>query len=79
MVSSSGYIGIIVHSGLRGITSLIRALGLKEIFYDRILDFFHSHAINLETLTFLWCYLILKLLPQNLLPKVNNRLILIGD
>ena len=33
--------GLCVRSDLAGITSIVRALGLKEHCYDRLLDFFH--------------------------------------
>ena len=43
--------GITVRSDLRGATSVVRAMGLKEGSYDRILDFFHSISLDLEVLT----------------------------
>lgn len=43
--------GMTVRDDLLGATSIIRALGLKEICYDRILDFFHSTGLNLDKLT----------------------------
>lgn len=33
-----------------GATSLIRAMGLDEFYYDRMLDFFHSTGIDLQSL-----------------------------
>ena len=72
-------VGITVRPDLRGVTSLIRAVGLKEIFYDRLLDFFHSKAVAVDSLAALWGRLILTVLPDSLVPKINGRLIFIGD
>jgi hypothetical protein len=74
-----GLVGLTIRPDLRGVTSIIRALGLKEGFYDRLLDFFHSHAVHLDSLAALWCRLILTLLPAALVPKVQNRPVFIGD
>ena len=52
--------GMTVRSDLRGATSVVRALGLRESSYDRILDFFHSGALDLEVLTRTWVALLLK-------------------
>ena len=38
--------GFCVRKDLPGITSFVRALGLGAIFYDRLLDFFHSPALD---------------------------------
>ena len=67
---------MMVRGDLLGVTSLVRALGLKEICYDRILDFFHSSAVDLQTLTRLWVTLVLKIFD---LYTVHGRLILLGD
>lgn len=69
--------GMTVRSDLRGATSVVRALGLKESSYDRILDFFHSKALDLEVLTRTWVKLLLKIHPAVL--RVNGRLLLVGD
>jgi hypothetical protein len=74
-----GLVGITVRPDLRGVTSLIRAVGLKEVFYDRLLDFFHSKAVAVDSLAALWCRLILTVLPASLVPKINGRPIFIGD
>ena len=65
--------------GLRGVTSLIRAVGLKEVFYDRLLDLFHSKAVLVDSLAALWCRLILTVLPAPLVPKITERPILKND
>jgi hypothetical protein len=46
--------GMTIRVDLLGVTSIVRALGLRPYCYDRILDFFHSSALNLDTLTTLW-------------------------
>lgn len=71
--------GLTIRPDLRGVTSIIRALGLKEVFYDRLLDFFHSKAVLVDPLAVLWGRLILTVLPASLVPKVNERHVLIGD
>ncbi len=66
-----------VRVDLLGVTSFVRSLGLDEVCYDRILDFFHSPALNLEKLTKLWVKIVLKIHPS--LVRFNGRLVLIGD
>jgi len=74
-----GLVGLTIRPDLRGVTSLIRALGLKEGFYDRLLDLFHSTAVHLDSLAALGCRLLLTILPAALVPKFKNRIVLIGD
>jgi hypothetical protein len=71
--------GISIRTDLRGVTSIIRALGLQERFYDRLLDFFHSEAVVLDSLAALWRRLIMMSLPAALLPRIDGRPIFIGD
>lgn len=47
---SACLMGMTVRSDLMGVTSLVRSLGLKERLYDRLLDFFHSAALNPDDL-----------------------------
>ena len=63
---------------LRGVTSLVRSLGLRHEYYDRLLDFFHSPAVNLNALTQEWTALALRVL-KPLLFVVNGRLVLLAD
>ena len=44
--------GMTVRKDLLGVTSIVRALGLEPAGYDRLLDFFHSSALDLDKLTF---------------------------
>jgi hypothetical protein len=70
-------IGITIRPDRLGVTSIVRAIGLKEHCYDRILDFFHSSAMNITTVTRLWVEIVLSIFPGNL--KVNGRIIIVGD
>jgi hypothetical protein len=54
-------------------------LGLRDVFYDRLLDFFHSKAIKVDAVATLLCRLLIAHLPASVVPKVNGRLIFIGD
>src|SRR5436190_13434629 len=45
--------------------------------YDRLLDFFHSSALDLDKLTCAWCALVFRLDPGIL--RVNGRPVLVGD
>jgi len=67
-----------VRGDLLGITSFVRALGLKERCYDRLLDFFHSKAINLDALTRQWANLVLLTL-KPFLYTVKGRIVLVAD
>lgn len=69
--------GFCVRGELWGVTSTVRALGLKGMYYDRLLDFFHSPALCLETLTRRWSAVVVDNHPG--LTRVNGRLVLLGD
>lgn len=69
--------GMIVRTDLLGVTSTIRALGLKQKYYDTLLDSFHSSAIKLDTMTRLWTQVVLQRFPG--VVRVNGRLVLVGD
>jgi hypothetical protein len=66
-----------VRDDLWGVTSFVRVLGLEAACYDRLLDFFHSPALNLPALTRLWTTLVLSLHPS--LVMCNGRHVLVGD
>ena len=70
--------GMSVRKDLAGVTSIIRALGLRDGFYDRLLDCFHSPAINLDFLAVLWTKVILRCCARLLL-VVNGRFVLLAD
>ena len=67
-----------VRVDLLGVTSLVRALGLRPDCYDRLLDFFHSPAMDLEVLTQHWAKLVLTGL-RPFLYTVQGRLLLVAD
>lgn len=69
--------GLTVRTDLLGVTSIVRALGLHEKYYDNLLDNFHSEGIKLDKLAVLWAKVVLKLFPGIL--RVNGRVVLVGD
>jgi len=72
-----GLAGMTTRRELAGVTSIVRALGLKPACYDRLLDFFHSPAVNLDKLTRAWRDLAFRAHPGIL--RVNGRPVLVGD
>ncbi len=66
-----------VRGDLLGVTSLVRALGLKPECYERMLGLFHSTAVDLDWLTRLWVVVIQKVQPGML--RINGRKVLVGD
>jgi hypothetical protein len=66
-----------VRVDLLGVTSIVRAMGLKQSCYDRILDFFHGTGLDLDRLSRIWTKTVLKIFPD--VPRVNGRLLLVGD
>lgn len=68
--------GMTVRTDLLGVSSIVRALGLVPTCYDRILDFFHSPALCLDTLIRLWCGMVFK---QVGLVRIGGRPALVGD
>jgi hypothetical protein len=69
--------GFSTRKDLLGVTSIVRAVGLEPACYDRLLDFFHSPALDLDKLTFAWCALRFRALPG--IPRLNGRPVLVGD
>jgi hypothetical protein len=69
--------GMCIRDDLMGVTSVVRTFGLKEHCYDRILDFFHSPAVNVQRLSNLWVKAVLRIFPDIL--TVNGRLLIVGD
>lgn len=68
--------GMTVRTDMMGVSSIVRALGLVSACYDRILDFFHSPALCLDTLTRLWRGLVFK---QPGIVRMGGRPVLVGD
>ena len=69
--------GMTTRKDLMGVTSIVRALGLVPVCYDRLLDFFHSPALDLNTLTRAWGSLVFRVHPGVL--RVRGRPVLVGD
>jgi len=69
--------GMTTRQELAGVTSMVRALGLLPACYDRLLDFFHSSALDLEKLTCAWRDVVFRTHPAIL--HVNGRSVLVGD
>ena len=69
--------GMTTRKDLMGVTSFVRALGLVPTCYDRLLDFFHSSALDLNKLTRLWRRLVFRVHPG--IVRVNGKPVLIGD
>lgn len=69
--------GFSIRPDTLGVTSIVRAFGLKAAAYDRLLDFFHSPSVKVADLTVLWVRTVIKIFPGIL--TVNGRLLLVGD
>ncbi|MEI9479814.1 MAG: transposase [Deltaproteobacteria bacterium] len=69
--------GISIRPDIFGVTSIVRAFGLKDTCYDRLLDFFHSPALNSAELTGLWVKTVLNIFPGKL--TVQEKLLVVGD
>ncbi len=69
--------GMSVRGDLLGVTGIIRALGFCERFYDRLLDFFHSSAVDPDTLARFWVKTVFQRLPG--IYRCNGRPVLLGD
>jgi len=70
-------VGMTIRTDMLGVTSVVRALGLKAMCYDRLLDALHSQAIKLQKMTPLWASIVLRFFPGIL--RVNGRIVLVGD
>lgn len=73
-----GLAAMCVRTDLLGVTSMVRALGLQQHCYDRLLDFFHSRAIRLDALTRLWTRVVLSVF-KRLIFVVGGRIVLVAD
>lgn len=69
--------GMSSRADLLGVSSIIRALGFRERFYDRLLDFFHSNAVDPDALTRCWVRLVFQRMPG--VYRSNGRPVLLGD
>ena len=69
--------GLSIRSDLMGVTSIMRSIGLRDIYYDRLLDFFHTNAVSPDNLARLWTKVVLKYFPM--LITFNGRYVFTGD
>jgi hypothetical protein len=69
--------GFCVREDLLGVTSIVRALGLEAMCYDRILDFLHTPALNPDTLARVWTRLVLRAHPGVL--RCRGMAVLVAD
>ena len=69
--------GLCIRSDLLGVTSIMRALGLREECYDSLLGNCHSSAIDIDRLALIWTRLVLRFFPNIL--KFNGRAVILGD
>src|SRR5271156_5338129 len=69
--------GITVRTDKLGVSSIMRALKLRDGCYRSLLKNFHSSAVRLDELSALWTQVALRLFPNPV--RVNGRLILVGD
>ncbi len=68
--------GFCIRSDDSGLTSFIRAFGLKPSSYQALIDSFHSQAVKLEVLNQLWLRVCLKLFKP---VTANGRIVLACD
>jgi DDE superfamily endonuclease len=68
--------GLCARADLLGVTSIVRTLGLRAHCYDRLLDFFHSPAVDVDCLTRHWVQRVVELLPVH---RFAGRPVLLGD
>lgn len=69
--------GFCCRKDIVGVTSIVRALGLKSTCYMSLRLMFHSSAIDLDRLTSLWSNLVIKIHPSII--KMNGRYLLVAD
>jgi hypothetical protein len=69
-------IGFIIRPDIMGVTSIIRAIGIMDCYYDRLLDFFHSPGLVIDALTKTWTGIVLRCFP---LLEFKGHYVLIGD
>ncbi len=68
--------GLSIRADLAGVSSIVRALGLKESCYRRLLYLCHSPGLPVERLRGCWTRLVLQLFTPK---RVGGRLVVIGD
>jgi hypothetical protein len=69
--------GLCIREDLAGVTSVVRVFGLRAHLYDRLLDFFHTGALDPDRLSRRWTAVVLRMFPDLL--RVGGRLVLLAD
>ena len=69
--------GMCIRADTFGVTSIVRAFGLKDKLNDRLLDFFHSPALDVGELAKRWVSVVVRVFPGVLMN--NGRLLIVGD
>jgi len=69
--------GMTVRKDMAGVTSVMRSLGLAANCYGRLLDFFHSDALDIERLTTRFRELVFAVHPGIL--RINGRVVAVVD
>ena len=62
---------------MAGVTSFVRALGLRSECYGCLLDFFHSSALCPDNLARIWTRLVIKIHPG--VERCQGRLVILAD
>lgn len=75
---AAGLAGACIRPDLAGVTSYVRALGLRRQCYGPLLDMFHSPGVYLEKLTRLWTRAVMSALRPALL-TVGGRPVFLAD
>jgi hypothetical protein len=68
--------GLSIRADLAGVSSIVRALGLKESGYRRLLYLCHSPGLPVKRLRGCWTRLVLQLFTPK---RIGGRLVVIGD
>jgi hypothetical protein len=71
-------IGITTRHDHLGISSFIRSTGTHQRYYQCFRDFFHSNAVNLQSLTTIWVSICIRIFSQHLV-TFNGRVVLLAD
>ncbi len=69
--------GMCIRPDLAGVTSIVRVFGLNEVFYDNLLDLFHSRGLKADQLARLWAAAVLRVFPG--VVRKNGRVLIVGD
>jgi DDE superfamily endonuclease len=72
--------GLTIHPDMLGVTSIVRAFGLRSSCYDTLLKHFHSSGLPIDSLTTLWARTVAPLLfANNRVRTQDGRPVFVGD